>query len=55
MNKQLPQGLDLKNVPPLSKSVVSTEIVEPIVQSSATGSMVRWVLLRKGILDVRIY
>ena len=52
MNKQLPQGLDLRNVPPLSKSVISTEIVEPIVQSSATGSMVRWVLLRKGILDV---
>lgn len=52
MNKQLPQGLDLKNVPPLSKSVITTEIVEPIVQSSATGSMVRWVLLKKGILDV---
>ena len=52
MNKSLPQGLDLKNVPPLSKSVITTEIIEPIVQSSATGSMVRWVLLKKGILDV---
>lgn len=52
MNKQLPQGLDLKNVPPLSKTTITTEIVEPIVQSSPTGSMVRWVLLKKGILDV---
>lgn len=52
MNRELPNALRLSNsAPEYSNMRVETSIIEPIINTTDTGSTVRFVLERKAILD----
>ena len=52
MNKELPSALKLNNTAPAySKMRVETSIIEPIINTTAEGSTVRFVLEKKAMLD----